>query len=145
MVKWKHIAIGRKKFLIIHDDTCQCWQSSLCIIHWFIGENNSCYLPESTLTTLNIVKEAHPDQDYSRIVISDHGHLDCIFGKEASLHVFPYILETLDRYAGSLRIWSKSFKVILLMRGFPESLDWFDAVNLNLFEFLKNFMWSPLC
>ena len=70
-------------------------------VRWVLGEKNSCYLPKSTLTTLNLVKEAHPHQNYSRIVIPGYGHLDCIYGKEAAVDVFPHILEALDQYAES--------------------------------------------
>ncbi|XP_028394624.1 uncharacterized protein LOC114518825 isoform X2 [Dendronephthya gigantea] len=68
-------------------------------IRFIVGEKNSCYLPESTLTTLNLVKEAHPHQNYSRITIPDYGHLDCIYGKDAVHDVFPHIKESLEQYA----------------------------------------------
>ena len=66
---------------------------------WLLGEKNCCYLPESTETTFNLVKEAHPQQDYSRFVIPDYGHLDCIYGENAEHDVYPHILEALDQYA----------------------------------------------
>lgn len=68
-------------------------------ICFIAGEENSCYVPESTLTTLKLVKEAHPDQQYSRITIPDYGHLDCIFGKDAVRDVYPHILTALEDHA----------------------------------------------
>ena len=64
-----------------------------------LGEKNSCYLPESTLTTFNLVKEAHPHQEYSWIQIPGYGHLDCIYGRDAVHDVYPHILKALDAYA----------------------------------------------
>ena len=69
-------------------------------VHCYVlGEKNECYSPEATLSTLNLVKEAHPDQNYTRFVIPDYGHLDCIYGKNAARDVYPHILEALDQYA----------------------------------------------
>ena len=64
-----------------------------------LGEKNSCYLPESTSTTFNLVKEAHPHQEYSWIQIPGYGHLDCIYGRDAVHDVYPHILKALDAYA----------------------------------------------
>ena len=61
-----------------------------------VGEKNSCYLPESTRTTYNLVKEAHPSQRYSWVEIPGYGHLDCIYGKDAVHDIFPHILKALD-------------------------------------------------
>ena len=64
-----------------------------------LGEKNSCYLPESTSTTFNLVKEAHPHQEYSWIQIPGYGHLDCIYGRDAVHDVYPHILKALDAHA----------------------------------------------
>ncbi|CAH3174456.1 unnamed protein product [Porites lobata] len=68
-------------------------------ICFIVGEKNSCYLPESTLTTFNLVKEAHPHQEYSWIQIPGYGHLDCIYGRDAVHDVYPHILKALDAHA----------------------------------------------
>ena len=64
-----------------------------------IGEKNSSILPESTLKTFNLVKEAHPLQEYTWIQIPGYGHLDCIIGKAAVHDVYPHILKALDAHA----------------------------------------------
>jgi len=65
----------------------------------FVGEKNSVYLPNSTFTTYNLVKEAHPSQQYSWIQIPEYGHLDCIYGRDAVHDVYPHILKALDAHA----------------------------------------------
>jgi len=65
----------------------------------FLGEKNSCYHPDSTFTTYNLVKEAHPSQQYSCIQIPNYGHLDCIYGRDAVHDVYPHILKALDVHA----------------------------------------------
>lgn len=64
-----------------------------------IGEKNSCFLPENTFKTFNLVKEAHPAQEYTWIQIPGYGHLDCIIGKAAVHDVYPHILKALDAHA----------------------------------------------
>lgn len=68
-------------------------------ICFIVGEKNSCYRPESTHTTFNLVKEAHPTQEYSWIQIPGYGHLDCMYGKDAVHDVYPHILKALDAHA----------------------------------------------
>jgi len=65
----------------------------------FLGEQNSCYLPESTFKTFNLVKESHPTQEYTWIQIPGYGHLDSIYGKAAVHDVYPHILKALDAHA----------------------------------------------
>lgn len=62
------------------------------------GDENVCFLPESTELTYNLLKETHPDIDYKRHIIKDYGHIDCIFGKNASKDVFPFILAHLEKF-----------------------------------------------
>jgi len=68
-------------------------------ISFIVGEKNSCYLPDSTYTTYNLVKEAHPRQQYSWTQIPGYGHLDCMYGREAIHDVYPHILKALDAHA----------------------------------------------
>ena len=63
------------------------------------GENNQVFVQESTRTTYELVREAHPDQEYDWILIPDYGHFDCVIGKNAVYDVYPYILSALDRHA----------------------------------------------
>ncbi|MGO8788946.1 MAG: alpha/beta fold hydrolase [Terriglobia bacterium] len=60
------------------------------------GEQNECFLPESTETTLNELAEANGRSLYKRHVIPGYGHIDCIFGKDAVRDVYPFILEHLE-------------------------------------------------
>ncbi|XP_078359087.1 uncharacterized protein LOC144643643 isoform X2 [Oculina patagonica] len=68
-------------------------------ITFVVGENNTVFVPESTRTTYELVKEAHPNQEYEWIQIPDYSHLDCIIGKNAVYDVYPHILRALDRHA----------------------------------------------
>jgi cholesterol oxidase len=61
------------------------------------GDENACFLPESTEATYRSLKEAYPNTRFSRQVIPNYGHIDCIFGKNAAKDVFPHILEHLER------------------------------------------------
>jgi choline dehydrogenase-like flavoprotein len=60
------------------------------------GQENSCFLPESTAHTLELLQQHNGPQLYRRHVIPNYGHIDCIFGKRASRDVFPLILEHLE-------------------------------------------------
>ena len=60
------------------------------------GEDNKCYLPESTELTYNYLRQANGDELYTRKVIPGYGHIDCIFGANAVRDVFPSILDHLE-------------------------------------------------
>ena len=61
------------------------------------GEKNHCYEPVSTLRTLERLVEANGAGLYDRFVIPNYGHIDCMFGKNAVVDVYPLILEHLER------------------------------------------------
>ncbi|MFY0567853.1 alpha/beta hydrolase [Archangium lansingense] len=65
-------------------------------IRFIHGERNGCFLPESTQKTLDALVRANGPGLYSRRVIPEYGHIDCIFGKNAAKDVFPHILEHLE-------------------------------------------------
>jgi cholesterol oxidase len=67
----------------------------LCFIH---GAENECFLPESTALTVEALRKINGDR-YERHVIDGYGHIDCIFGKDASRDVYPRIADFLDRTA----------------------------------------------
>ena len=71
-------------------------QLPICFIS---GEHNECYLPESTERTYNRLRECFDPNLYSRHVIPNYGHIDCIFGKNAAVDVYPLILAHLDKTA----------------------------------------------
>lgn len=60
------------------------------------GEKNACFKPESTERTLDRLKAANPGTQYSRQVIPDYGHIDCIFGRDAARDVFSHVVSHLD-------------------------------------------------
>jgi len=62
------------------------------------GEENRCFLPESTELTVDALRKENGDL-YSRKVIPGYGHIDCIFGKNAANDVYPLILEHLEQTA----------------------------------------------
>ncbi|MDB4889916.1 MAG: Choline dehydrogenase [Gemmatimonadetes bacterium] len=61
-------------------------------ITYLHGEQNRCFLPTSTLATLDMLATANGRQHYNRVVIAGYGDIDCIIGKNASRDVFPLIL-----------------------------------------------------
>jgi cholesterol oxidase len=65
-------------------------------IRFIHGAENACYLPASTERTFDVLRERNGSSLYSRVVIPNYGHIDCIFGKDASRDVYPHITEHLD-------------------------------------------------
>jgi cholesterol oxidase len=63
------------------------------------GANNACFRPESTVRTVRRLTEANGNGLYERREIPGHGHIDCIFGKNAAIAVFPLIRRHLDATA----------------------------------------------
>ncbi|WP_330960962.1 alpha/beta fold hydrolase [Photobacterium sp. 53610] len=68
----------------------------ICFIH---GAMNECYLPESTALTYQTLVNRFGPEHYTRHVIPDYGHIDCIFGRNASRDVYPLIVKHLDQTA----------------------------------------------
>ncbi len=62
------------------------------------GAENRCYLPTSTETTYDMLVERFGPARYARHVIEGYGHIDCIFGKNAAVDVYPTIVRHLDAY-----------------------------------------------
>ncbi|MGD0799011.1 MAG: alpha/beta fold hydrolase [Acidobacteriaceae bacterium] len=60
------------------------------------GERNDCFLPESTEITYELLRKVNGPGLYTRNVIPGYGHIDCIFGKNASTDVYPFILDHLE-------------------------------------------------
>ena len=65
-------------------------------IRFIHGEENRCYLPESTLRTYERLCEANGESLYDRFVVPRYGHIDCMFGKNAAIDVYPLILQHLE-------------------------------------------------
>ena len=65
-------------------------------ISFIHGEENGCFLPESTLKTFEMLCEANGSAQYRRTVVPGYGDVDCLIGKNAARDVFPLILEHLN-------------------------------------------------
>ncbi|MBW0009962.1 MAG: GMC family oxidoreductase N-terminal domain-containing protein, partial [Pseudonocardiales bacterium] len=59
------------------------------------GAENSCFLPQSTEKTMELLAQRNGSHLYRRHVVPGYGHIDCIFGKRAALDVYPLILQHL--------------------------------------------------
>jgi cholesterol oxidase len=62
------------------------------------GAENECFEPQSTQITYDLLRQTNGKDLYARHVIPGYGHIDCIFGKNASTDVFPIILDALDEF-----------------------------------------------
>jgi cholesterol oxidase len=60
------------------------------------GAENACFLPESTKLTYDLLRKKNGKHLYTRQVIPNYGHIDCIFGKNAAKDVYPFILDHLE-------------------------------------------------
>jgi cholesterol oxidase len=60
------------------------------------GAENELWLPDSTRQTYEWLCQANGKEFYSRYLIPRYGHIDCIFGKNASKDVYPVILKHLE-------------------------------------------------
>lgn len=63
------------------------------------GGENDCFPPAGSEQTLAWLRAHNDPQLYSRVVIPGFGHIDCIFGEQAATHVYPHIVEHLERTA----------------------------------------------
>ena len=63
------------------------------------GADNDCFLPQSTADTYDALRLANPGVPYTRHVIPGYGHIDCIFGANASRDVYPLIRRHLEETA----------------------------------------------
>jgi len=60
------------------------------------GAKNECVLPRATEITLERLTQANGESWYSRTVIPEYGHVDCIIGQHASRDVYPKMLAHLE-------------------------------------------------
>jgi cholesterol oxidase len=65
----------------------------LTFIH---GAENACFLPESTRLTVEALGRANGSRLYTRYLIPNYGHIDCIFGTHAARDVYPLVLKQLE-------------------------------------------------
>lgn len=67
-------------------------------ILFLAGDKNQLFLPESTLTTFNLLKEKNGAHLYDRIILPGYGHIDPMFGKDAAIDVYPHILKHFEQF-----------------------------------------------
>ncbi len=60
------------------------------------GAENACFLPASTERSYQLVRRHNDPGLYTRVVVPDYGHIDCIIGKKAARDVFPHFLAHLE-------------------------------------------------
>lgn len=60
------------------------------------GAENDCFLPKSTARTMQALRAANGPDLYQRYVVSNYGHIDCIFGKNAVRDIYPLMLKQLE-------------------------------------------------
>lgn len=100
---FEHLATMVRKRRVVSDDGEDVYLPHLerlaIPIRFVHGEKNMTYLPKSTKKTLQRLIAANGEDLYSRRVIADYGHIDCIFGKNAVRDVYPHILEHLEKTA----------------------------------------------
>ena len=72
-------------------------------ITYLHGGNNRCFLPSSTVATVEALSKVNDPQLYQRTVIAGYGDLDCVIGKHAARDVFPLILAHLRSAAVQAR------------------------------------------
>lgn len=70
-------------------------------IDFLAGSRNQIFFPETTLLTLKWLQKHNPKdakQLYSRRVFQQYAHMDFFIGKNASVDIYPYLLDCLNRH-----------------------------------------------
>lgn len=100
ITSFEHLALMSRKGHLVNlqgEDSYLPHLERMAIPITFIsGEENECYLPESTEITYNLLRDQNGADLYKRFVIPDYGHIDCIYGKNAVRDVYPHILNQLE-------------------------------------------------
>lgn len=103
IVAFQHLAVISRKKRIVGADGSDIYLPHLermaipiCFIH---GADNACFHPDGTELTRKRLAGRNGAHLYARHVIRDYGHIDCIFGKRASVDVFPLVLQHLEQTA----------------------------------------------
>jgi cholesterol oxidase len=63
------------------------------------GAENESWLPESTELTFQWLRQHNDRRLYSRHLVANYGHLDCLIGQMAAKDVYPLILSHLEQTA----------------------------------------------
>jgi cholesterol oxidase len=81
---------------LVSDANLKNWAIPTLFVH---GALNRAFLPTGTEKTMAALAKANGAGLYDRVEIPATGHIDCIFGKDAALTVYPAILAHLDKTA----------------------------------------------
>jgi cholesterol oxidase len=81
---------------LVSDANLRNWAIPTLFVH---GALNRAFLPTGTVKTMDELGRVNGRHLYERVEIPATGHIDCIFGKEAALTVYPAILAHLDKTA----------------------------------------------
>ncbi|WP_299203837.1 GMC family oxidoreductase N-terminal domain-containing protein [uncultured Amphritea sp.] len=100
---FEHLALMCRKGTLVDADGHDVYMPNLARLDlpilFISGAENECYLPMSTKLTYDILCQHYGTGQYSREVIPGYGHIDCIFGKDAVIDVYPQMLEHLEKTA----------------------------------------------
>lgn len=103
ITSFEHLALMARKGHIVSSlgqEVYMPYLERLAIPITFIsGEENQCFLPESTEISYNLLREKNGKELYKRFIIPRYGHIDCVYGKNASMDVYPHILKQLEETA----------------------------------------------
>jgi cholesterol oxidase len=99
----QHLAILVRKGHLVDADGREIYMDNLdrlaIPIRFIHGLENACFRPISTQRTCDELKGRNGRSLYDRIEIPNYGHIDCIFGRNAVIDVYPKILEHLEKTA----------------------------------------------
>jgi cholesterol oxidase len=103
IVAFEHLGVISRKKHVVAADGANIYLPNLermaIPIAFIHGADNACFHPDGTALTVKRLAGRNGAGFYARHVIRDYGHIDCIFGKRASVDVFPFIQQHLDQTA----------------------------------------------
>lgn len=100
LTAFKQLSLITRKGYLVNSEGENCYLPNLdrlaIPIAFIHGSENDCVLPKSTESTYNLLCDTNGSQLYSRHVIPEYGHVDCLIGENASADVYPLILDHLE-------------------------------------------------
>ncbi|SEQ50896.1 cholesterol oxidase [Amphritea atlantica] len=100
---FEHLALMCRKGTLVDADGNDVYMPNLARLDlpilFISGAENECYLPMSTKLTYDILCQHFGAGQYSRQEIPGYGHIDCIFGRNAVIDVYPFVLDHLEKTA----------------------------------------------
>ena len=97
---FEHLALMTRQGHLVRADGADIYLPHLerlaIPITFMHGAENQVFLPASTETTYNLLREKNGGNLYHRYIVPHYGHIDCIFGKNAVVDIYPLILQHLE-------------------------------------------------